>query len=82
MDLRRVRAGWSAVGETGIPGVTVAFSISSMFYNISKDYPFFMVAFLQIVCFAGIFTIEQVVNDRFLVSLELIKSETLLQFIC
>ena len=35
--------------------VTVAFSISSMFYNISKDYPFFMVAFLQIVCFAGIF---------------------------
>ncbi|WP_332868873.1 CD3337/EF1877 family mobilome membrane protein, partial [Clostridioides difficile] len=35
--------------------VTVAFSISSMFYNISKKYPFFMVAFLQIVCFAGIF---------------------------
>ena len=35
--------------------VTVAFSISSMFYNISKDYPFFMVAFLQIVCFAGIY---------------------------
>ena len=35
--------------------VTVAFSISSMFYNISTDYPFFMVAFLQIVCFAGIF---------------------------
>ena len=35
--------------------VTVAFSISSMFYNISKEYPFFMVAFLQIVCFAGIF---------------------------
>ena len=33
--------------------VTVAFSISSMFYNISTDYPFFMVAFLQIVCFAG-----------------------------
>ena len=35
--------------------VTVAFSISSMFYNISTDYPFFMVAFLQIVCFAGIY---------------------------
>ena len=35
--------------------VTVAFSISSMFYNISKDYPFFMVAFLQIICFAGIY---------------------------
>ena len=35
--------------------VTLAFSISSMFYNISTDYPFFMVAFLQIVCFAGIY---------------------------
>ena len=35
--------------------VTVAFSISSMFYNISTDYPFFMVAFLQMVCFAGIY---------------------------
>ena len=35
--------------------VTVAFSISSMFYNISTEYPFFMVAFLQIVCFAGIY---------------------------
>ena len=35
--------------------VTVAFSISSMFYNISTDYPFFRVAFLQIVCFAGIY---------------------------
>ncbi|MDI2779443.1 YtxH domain-containing protein [Clostridioides difficile] len=35
--------------------VTVAFSISSMFYNISTDHPFFMVAFLQIVCFAGIY---------------------------
>ena len=34
---------------------TVAFSISSMFYNISTDYPFFMVAFLQIICFAGIY---------------------------
>ena len=35
--------------------VTVAFSISSMFYNISTDYPFFMMAFLQIICFAGIY---------------------------
>ena len=35
--------------------VTVAFSISSMFYNISTDYPFFMIAFLQIVCFVGIY---------------------------
>ena len=35
--------------------VTVAFSISSMFYNISTDYPFFMVAFLQIICFSGIY---------------------------
>ena len=35
--------------------VTVAFSISSVFYNISTDYPFFMVAFLQIICFAGIY---------------------------
>ena len=35
--------------------VTVAFSISSMFYNISTDYPFFMIAFLQIVCFAGLY---------------------------
>lgn len=35
--------------------VTVAFSISSMFYNMSTDYPFFMVAFLQIVTFAGIY---------------------------
>ena len=35
--------------------VTVAFSISSMFYNISSDYPFFMIAFLQIVCLAGIY---------------------------
>ena len=35
--------------------VTVAFSISSMFYNMSDSYPFFMVAFLQIVTFAGIY---------------------------
>lgn len=35
--------------------VTVAFSISSMFYNMANTYPFFMVAFLQIVTFAGIY---------------------------
>lgn len=34
--------------------VTVAFSISTMFYNMSTDYPFFMIAFLQIVTFASI----------------------------
>ena len=35
--------------------ITTAFSISTMFYNISTTYPFFMVAFLQIVTFAGIY---------------------------
>lgn len=35
--------------------ITAAFSISTMFYNISATYPFFMVAFLQIVTFAGIY---------------------------
>ena len=35
--------------------ITVAFSISTMFYTISKDYPFFMISFLQIVTFAGIY---------------------------
>lgn len=35
--------------------ITTAFSISTMFYNISATYPFFMVAFLQIVTFAGIY---------------------------
>lgn len=35
--------------------ITTAFSISSMFYTISIGYPFFMVAFLQIVTFAGIY---------------------------
>ncbi|WP_422698858.1 CD3337/EF1877 family mobilome membrane protein [Enterococcus durans] len=35
--------------------ITTAFSISTMFYNISVTYPFFMVAFLQIVTFAGIY---------------------------
>ena len=33
----------------------VAFSISSMLYDIPSDYPFFMIAFLQIVCFTGIY---------------------------
>ena len=35
--------------------ITTAFSISTMFYSISSGYPFFMVAFLQIVTFAGIY---------------------------
>ena len=35
--------------------ITTAFSISTMFYTISAGYPFFMVAFLQIVTFAGIY---------------------------
>ena len=35
--------------------ITTAFSISAMFYSISSGYPFFMVAFLQIVTFAGIY---------------------------
>lgn len=35
--------------------VVVAFSISTMFYNLSSDYPFFMTMFLQIVTFVGIY---------------------------
>ena len=35
--------------------ITTAFSISTMFYSISSGYPFFMLAFLQIVTFAGIY---------------------------
>ena len=35
--------------------ITIAFSISTMFYSISEGYPFFMIAFLQIVTFAGIY---------------------------
>ena len=35
--------------------ITTAFSISAMFYSISSGYPFFMIAFLQIVTFAGIY---------------------------
>lgn len=43
-----MRAGYTFV-------ITVAFSISSMFYKISPGYPFFMIAFLQVLTFAGIF---------------------------
>lgn len=35
--------------------VTVTFSISTMFYNVTAGYPFFMIAFLQVVLFAGVF---------------------------
>jgi hypothetical protein len=35
--------------------ITVAFSISSMLYSLSSTKPFFMIAFLQIVCFAGMY---------------------------
>lgn len=35
--------------------ITTAFSISTMLYTLSVGYPFFLVAFLQIVTFAGIY---------------------------
>ena len=35
--------------------ITVAFSISTMLYTLSAGYPFFLIAFLQIVTFAGIY---------------------------
>ncbi|WP_416386365.1 CD3337/EF1877 family mobilome membrane protein [Anaerocolumna aminovalerica] len=35
--------------------ITTAFSISTMLYTLSTGYPFFLVAFLQIVTFAGIY---------------------------
>lgn len=35
--------------------ITVAFSISTMLYSISASSPFFMIMFLQIVTFAGIY---------------------------
>lgn len=35
--------------------ITTAFSISTMLYTLSADYPFFLIAFLQIVTFAGIY---------------------------
>ena len=33
--------------------ITTAFSISTMLYTLSAGYPFFLIAFLQIVTFAG-----------------------------
>ncbi|WP_086306349.1 MULTISPECIES: CD3337/EF1877 family mobilome membrane protein [unclassified Enterococcus] len=35
--------------------ITIAFSISTMLYSLSDGYPFFLIAFLQIVVFAGIY---------------------------
>lgn len=35
--------------------ITTAFSISTMLYTLSAGYPFFLIAFLQIVTFAGIY---------------------------
>lgn len=35
--------------------ITTAFSISTMLYSLSAGYPFFLIAFLQIVTFAGIY---------------------------
>lgn len=35
--------------------ITVAFSISTILYRISSGYPFFIIAFLQVVVFAGIY---------------------------
>lgn len=35
--------------------ITIAFSLSAMIYSMSGDYPFLMVAFLQIVVFVGIY---------------------------
>jgi len=35
--------------------ITVAFSISSMLYSLTTSYPFFLISFLQIVTFAGIY---------------------------
>ena len=35
--------------------ITVAFSISTMLYRIASGYPFFIIAFLQVVVFAGIY---------------------------
>lgn len=35
--------------------MTIAFSISTMVYTLTNDYPFFLIAFLQIVVFAGIY---------------------------
>lgn len=35
--------------------ITVAFSLSTMIYSLTTTYPFFLIAFLQIVVFAGIY---------------------------
>lgn len=35
--------------------ITAAFSLSTMFYTLTVGYPFFLIAFLQIVTFAGIY---------------------------
>ncbi|HBZ09294.1 MAG TPA: hypothetical protein DEO65_05335 [Bacillus bacterium] len=35
--------------------ITVAFSVLSMLYSLTTSYPFFLIAFLQIVTFAGIY---------------------------
>ena len=35
--------------------ITIAFSISTMLYRIASGYPFFIIAFLQVVVFAGIY---------------------------
>lgn len=35
--------------------ITAAFSLSTMLYSLTTGYPFFLVAFLQIVTFAGIY---------------------------
>ncbi|MBS3681189.1 YtxH domain-containing protein [Ornithinibacillus massiliensis] len=35
--------------------ITVAFSVSSMLYSLTTSYPFFLIAFLQIVTFSGIY---------------------------
>ena len=35
--------------------ITIAFSLSAMIYSMSGDYPFLMVAFLQIVVFVGMY---------------------------
>ena len=35
--------------------ITIAFTISTMLYRISSGYPFFIIAFLQVVVFAGIY---------------------------
>lgn len=46
----------SILARAGITLIlTIAFSISTMLYSLSVGYPFFLIAFLQIVTFAGIY---------------------------